>query len=169
MGFYPSTEGLLHLITTLVSVGGCPSDLGRFRRARSGCAPYIEFVIHFVLPRAMGTHQHDGGLPFRTLADKSRLVSLALEVVEAVLLRYVVPPANGSLATQSPTDSSNATMVAVQTVRDLLALRQLPTTFLFVPMMPTTMVLPPTFVTMQSVLSIQVMLMPVYTGQMPHC
>jgi hypothetical protein len=91
-GSYPATEGLLYLLSTLVSTSGCPSDLGSEWRAQSGCAPYIEFVTDFVLPRAMGLKKMDSGLSFASPADKCRLISRSLEVLDAVLSRYVVPP-----------------------------------------------------------------------------
>ena len=92
-GSYPATEGLLYLITSLVQTVGCPSDVGSAWRPRPGCTPYIEYVIDFVLPRATGlTNTGKQALSFATLADKYRLVSRALEVVEAVIVRYIVPP-----------------------------------------------------------------------------
>lgn len=92
-GSYPATEGLLYLITSLVQTVGCPSDLGSAWRPRPGCTPYIEYVIDFVLPRATGlTVTGKQALSFATPADKYRLVSRALEVVEAVIVRYMVPP-----------------------------------------------------------------------------
>ena len=92
-GSYPATEGLLYLITSLVQTVGCPSDLGSAWRPRPGCTPYIENVIDFVLPRATGlTNKGKQALSFATPADKYRLVSRALEVVEAVIVRYMVPP-----------------------------------------------------------------------------
>jgi len=90
-GCYPSTEGLLQLLTALISTVGCPSDVGSQWRSRPGCAPYIEYVVNFVLPRAMGTKSCGTSLHFATLADKARLVTRALEVVDAVVTRYIVP------------------------------------------------------------------------------
>lgn len=97
-GTYPATEGFMYLLTTLIKVAGCPSDLGSQWRIRPGCAPYIEFVTEFVLPRATGTVKNVKSLPFATVADECRLVNRALEVVEAVLVRYVVPPVSGNIS-----------------------------------------------------------------------
>lgn len=91
IGTYSSTEGFLYLLTTLVRTVGCPSDLGSQWRVRTGCSPYIEFVTKFVLPRATGLMNHVQPLPFATVADECRLIDRALEVVDAVLARYVVP------------------------------------------------------------------------------
>eukprot|EP00536_Pseudo-nitzschia_multiseries_P005651 jgi/Psemu1/254700/estExt_Genewise1Plus.C_1080064 len=86
-GWYPSTEGLLELLKSLVSSVGCPSNLGQNWRVRTGCTPYVEYVIHFVIPKALGVNNHTA-LPFRVPGDRSRLVSRALAVVEAVIIRY---------------------------------------------------------------------------------
>ena len=90
-GSYPSTEGFLYLLTTLIRTVGCPSDLGSQWRLRQGCLPYVEFVTNFVLPRATGLMKNITPLPFATVADECRLISRALECIEAVLVRYVVP------------------------------------------------------------------------------
>ena len=96
-GSYPATEGLLYLITSLVQTVGCPSNTGSDWRPRPGCTPYIEYVIDFVLPRATGsTNTGKSSLFFATPADKYRLVSRALEVVEAVIVRYMVPADSSS-------------------------------------------------------------------------
>jgi len=96
-GSYPATEGLLYLMTSLVRTVGCPSDLGSDWRPRPGCTPYIEYVIDFVLPRATGlTNTGKNPLLFGTPANKYRLVSRALEVVEAVIVRYMVPSDSSS-------------------------------------------------------------------------
>jgi hypothetical protein len=89
-GWYPSTEGFLDLLNSLVSSVGCPSKLGRNWRVRTGCTPYLEYVINFVLPKALGVNQKT--LPFRVSGDQSRLVSRALAVVEAIVIRYNLPP-----------------------------------------------------------------------------
>ncbi len=88
-GSYPATEGLLKLLSALFSSSSLPSDLGSGRRAMLGCNPYIEYVVDFVLPRA--TKKGRGALYFNTPADKSRLWTRALEVVNAVLVRYIIP------------------------------------------------------------------------------
>lgn len=90
MGWYPSTEGFLKLLASLVSSTGCPCDLGSSKRVRPGCSPYIEYVARFVIPRVAGGQ--GSSIPFRMTVDKNRLLARALEVVEAVLVRYVVPP-----------------------------------------------------------------------------
>jgi len=92
VGTYPATEGFLFLLSTLVKNAGCPSNLGSQWRLRSGCAPYIEYVTDFVLPRATGMSKNVKPLPFASVADECRLINRAVEVVEAVLVRYVVPP-----------------------------------------------------------------------------
>jgi len=86
-GWYPSTEGLLELLKSLVSSVGCPSNLGQNWRVRTGCTPYVEYVINFVIPKALGVNNHRA-LPFRVPGDRSRLLSRALAVVEAVVIRY---------------------------------------------------------------------------------
>lgn len=104
-GCYPSTEGVLQLITSLVSSAGCPSDLGqaselnKLGRMRPGATPYIEYVAYFVLPRALGSRRGDNQLSFKTGADSSRLVARALEVIEAVATRYPVPSSAPNLTT----------------------------------------------------------------------
>ena len=91
-GQYPSTEGFLQLLTSLFVAAGSPADLGKDSRPRPGCTPYIEYVANFVLPRALSTKKDSVPLPFRTASDKCRLISRGLEVIEAVLVRYTVPP-----------------------------------------------------------------------------
>ena len=91
-GSYPSTEGLLFLLSTLFSSVGSPPDLGSKHRPRPGCSPYIEYVIDFVMQRIIGTKRNDDGLFFATPSDRCRLLSRALEVIDAVLYRYIVPP-----------------------------------------------------------------------------
>ncbi len=90
-GWYPSTEGFLDLLNSLVSSVGCPSKLGQNWRLRTGCTPYLEYVINFVLPKALGVNSQQE-LPFRVPGDRSRLVSRALAVVESVVIRYNLPP-----------------------------------------------------------------------------
>jgi len=91
LGYYPSTEGFLRLLRSLFAVGGSPSDLGHNWRGRPGCSPYIEYVLSFVLPAALGLTSNIPALPFRSINDKSRLCALSLEVVQSVLFRYTVP------------------------------------------------------------------------------
>lgn len=90
MGWYPSSEGFLYLLRALVCAAGCPSKLGQSWRLRVGCAPYIEYVIDFVLPRVLGVCNAPA-LPFRVPGDQCRLVARALQVLEAVVVRYSVP------------------------------------------------------------------------------
>lgn len=77
---------------------GCPCDVGSGFRDRIGCAPYVEFVTDCVLRRAIVEGKEEGGpsgeaetLYFATPADKARVISRALEVVNAVLVHNVVP------------------------------------------------------------------------------
>lgn len=102
-GLYPSTEGLLELLQSLVCSVGCPSNVGEASRSRTGCTPYLEYIISFVIPRAFGM---DGkaSLPFRLEGDRSRLVARALAVVDAVLVRYDLPsvPRKGGEVAHSP-------------------------------------------------------------------
>jgi hypothetical protein len=91
-GQYPSTEGFLQLLTSLFVAAGSPGDLGQGVRSRPGCTPYLEYVTNFVLARALDTKKDGVSLPFRAPSDKYRLVSRGLEVIEAVLVRYTVPP-----------------------------------------------------------------------------
>jgi hypothetical protein len=90
-GQYPSTEGFLYLLKSLFAVGGFPSTLGSNYRIRTGCAPYVEYIIDFILPRATGRFEHCAPLSFRSFQDKNRFVAIALEVVETILVRYHVP------------------------------------------------------------------------------
>jgi hypothetical protein len=94
MGSYPATEGLLLLIYSLVERSGCPTDLGSQWR-RPGASPYIEFITAFVLPRCIcfssdGSVEHQP-LFFTTPEDRYRLISRALDVLQAVICRYPVP------------------------------------------------------------------------------
>ena len=97
MGYYPSTEGLLQLINALISSVGCPQDLGKSvqgvtsGRTQLGCSPYVEYVIHFVLPRAVGSDSSAGLLPFRSCCDQDRLIAMAMEIVESIITHYSVP------------------------------------------------------------------------------
>lgn len=91
IGYYPSTEGFLRLLASLFTAGGSQSSVGQGFRTRPGCSPYIEYVLSFVLPRAVGSFPNLPALPFRSTNDESRLLALALGVVEAVLFRYVLP------------------------------------------------------------------------------
>jgi len=92
LGTFQATEGFLFLLSTLVKVAGCPPTLGNQWRLRPGIAPYVEYVTDFVLPRATGMAKDIRNVEFRGVAEECRLVERALEVVEAVLVRYVVPP-----------------------------------------------------------------------------
>lgn len=88
-GFYPSTEGFLQLLKSLIIAGGFPTNLGSDWRVRSGSTPYIEYVINLVIPRAVGYFQNKKTrLPFRSVQDSNRLLSLALDVVESGLSRF---------------------------------------------------------------------------------
>jgi hypothetical protein len=88
---YPSTIGFLKLLSSLVRNGGCPSNLGHSLRPRTGCSPYIEYAMDYVLPRALGTFGDYRALPFCSSAEKNRLCGAALELIETVLASYVVP------------------------------------------------------------------------------
>jgi hypothetical protein len=90
-GRYPSTEGFLLLLKSLFAVGGFPSSLGSNLRIRTGCAPYVEYIIDFILPRATGRFEHYAPLSFRSLQDKNRFIAIALEAVETILVQYHVP------------------------------------------------------------------------------
>jgi hypothetical protein len=91
VGVYPSTEGFLQLLRSLFDAAGSPQDLGQKLRARCGCTPYIEYVMHLVLPRSIGKFSKLPPLPFRSMQDRDRLVSLALDVIVSVATRHVVP------------------------------------------------------------------------------
>jgi hypothetical protein len=105
-GCYPSTCGFLELLSSLFSVVGSPAGLGQNWRVRTGCAPYIEYVIYYVLPRVTGRFEHFPPLPFRHKAEKTRLTTIALKVMNVVLTRYhilkVNPPVE--LSTEKLTD-----------------------------------------------------------------
>lgn len=105
-GCYPSTGGFLRLLHALFSLGGSPGNLGENWRVRCGCTPYIEYVVHLVLPRVTGRFPHLRPLPFRSLEDKSRLTSLALAVVETVVATYAIPAALPTL--QEPLEKTVA-------------------------------------------------------------
>ena len=90
-GVYPATAGFLRLLKELILSGGCPADLGSAWRSRLGCSPYIEYVIHLVLPRFVGTFGRIPALPCRSDGDKNRILSMGLDVISACLKRYVVP------------------------------------------------------------------------------
>ncbi len=96
LGAYPATEGLLKLLTVLFSTEICPSNLGANWRVQTGCSPYIEYVTDYILPRIMQTNAQSDKLYFATSADKSRLMTRALEVIDAVITRYI-PPSQGAL------------------------------------------------------------------------
>ena len=96
LGVYLSTGGFLSLLKSLFRVGGCPAKLGSNWRLRTGCAPYIEYVINLVLPRATGKFRHFPPLPFRTCHDKNALLALAYEVVETVVSTYSLPTQKGA-------------------------------------------------------------------------
>ncbi|CAJ1964991.1 unnamed protein product [Cylindrotheca closterium] len=93
MGWYPSTEGFLQLLKSLIIAAGCPQNLGQSWRPRTGCAPYIEYILDFVLTRALGI-KGAPILPFRVQGDQSRLLTRALEVLHVVISRYAVPSAS---------------------------------------------------------------------------
>ena len=76
----------MQLISVLISVAGCPSQLGSEWRPRAGCGPYVEFVTDFILPRAVGLRGN--GLYFSTPVNKSRLLMRAFEVISAVITRH---------------------------------------------------------------------------------
>ncbi|KAL3775657.1 hypothetical protein ACHAW5_008127 [Stephanodiscus triporus] len=97
LGQYHATEGFLFLLSTLVKVVGCPSTLGSQWRLRPGCAPYIEYVTDFVLPRAVGMDKNVQPTFFASVSAECRLIERALEVIEAVIVRYVVPPPSTSV------------------------------------------------------------------------
>ncbi len=99
LGKFPATEGFLFLLSTLVKVVGCPSDLGSQWRLRPGCAPYIEYVTDFILPRATGMEKSTQPMRFAGVSDECRLVERALEVVEAVIVRYVIPSSPNFVST----------------------------------------------------------------------
>ena len=80
LGSYPSTEGLLKLLAALFSSEVLPANLGATWRPQTGCTPYIEYVTDFVLPRALQVKNKEAEIYFATPADKSRLVTRALEV-----------------------------------------------------------------------------------------
>lgn len=90
-GHYPSTMGFLNLLSSLFTVGGFPSTLGQnWRPQRTGCAPYIEYITDYVLPRVTGKLEHFPPLPFRTIQEKSLMTTAALDVLGIVLSRYHV-------------------------------------------------------------------------------
>lgn len=124
-GQYPSTEGFLQLLTSLYTTAGSPADLGKEFRARPGCTPYVEYVANFVLPRALGTKKESMSLPFRSPIDKGRLVSRALEVIEAVLVRYTVPPPTITSPVNPLVDEKKAQQLAATEASQMLGITSL--------------------------------------------
>lgn len=112
-GCYSSTEGLLYLLTVLIKTCGCPPDLGSQWRPRPGCTPYIEYVVDFVLPRAMGSKKGEKALYFASSADKYRLISRALEVIEAAVIRHYVPTTEMNLVYTADSHTSTAKKVTL--------------------------------------------------------
>jgi hypothetical protein len=90
-GTYPATEGFLKLLAVLFSSGVLPSNLGSDSRMMLGCSPYVEYVIDFFLPRIMNTRRGFIDIYFLAPVEKTRLLSRALDVVNAVLIRYTIP------------------------------------------------------------------------------
>lgn len=95
-GVYPSTEGFLAMLKALIKSGICPYDLGSVWRSRTGCTPYIEYVIDFILPRLTQSFQGFPLLPFRCSHDKLSLAVLACEVVKEALSTYVISNGTGN-------------------------------------------------------------------------
>lgn len=124
-GQFPSTEGFLKLLTSLFIAAGAPSSLGRESRTRPGCTPYIEFVADFVLPRALGGKQNKAPLQFRSPADKGRLVSRGLEVIEAVLARYTVPTSVATSPVPPLVDEKNSQRLATNDASQMFGLSSL--------------------------------------------
>ncbi|KAL3920330.1 MAG: hypothetical protein SGILL_003317 [Bacillariaceae sp.] len=120
-GWYPSTEGFLELLNSLVRAVGCPPTLGEDWRPRSGCTPYVEYVANFVLPRALGVNGKEA-LFFRLPGDQSRLVSKALAVVNAVIVRYDLisdpEPCLGIKAVQDNVRATNGMMDSRRVAED---------------------------------------------------
>lgn len=115
----------MQLLTNLFIAGGFPSELGRGSRPRPGCTPYIEYVIHFILPRALGSKKDSAPLPFRSTTDKSRLVSRGLEAIEAVLIRYTVPPPVLSSSVPSLVDEKDNQRLAISEASEMFGLSTL--------------------------------------------
>jgi len=124
-GQYPSTEGFLHLLASLFVAAGCPADLGKDSRPRPGCTPYIEYVANFVLPRALYIKKESAPLPFRTASDKCRLISCGLEVIEAVLVRYMVPPPPATSPVPALVDEQKSQRLAVTEAFEMFGLSSL--------------------------------------------
>jgi len=120
-GSYPATEGLLFLLSALISSAGIKPNLGASFR-RPGISPYIEYIVYFILPRTVslpdtGTFNvppisKRAPLPFASIADRSRLLTRALEVISTVIRAYVIPPPPERSDTSQ---GQNPTLDAVQT------------------------------------------------------
>jgi hypothetical protein len=106
------TEGYLQLLSTLVDCCRCSSMLGAQWR-RPGAAPYVEFVTNYILPKVVvdptisSSSVDEDTLPFRTPADRYRLLFRCLDVVRAVLCRYPVPPTATFVATTNRRRNDN--------------------------------------------------------------
>ena len=112
VGSYPSTEGFLFFLNTLILSAGIKPNLGvGFRRP--GISPYIEYIVSFILPRTVSIPDTNPSsmskyeqLPFATCADRSRLLVRAFEVMSTVISNYVIPPPfdkNAESQRQNPT------------------------------------------------------------------
>lgn len=122
-GSYPATEGLLFFLNALISSAGIKPNLGaNFRRP--GIAPYIEYIVSFVIPRTMSLTESNAlnntsaskytPLPFASPADRSRLMARALEVISAVICAYIIPPPPDQNTVSPAQKSLPPTLEAVQ-------------------------------------------------------
>ncbi|GAX19756.1 hypothetical protein FisN_37Lh024 [Fistulifera solaris] len=94
-GVYPSTKGFLDMLKSLIKSGICPNDLGSVWRSRTGCTPYIEYVVDYILPRLSRPFQGFPLLPFRSSNDKLSITVRACEIVKEALSNYLIAEAIG--------------------------------------------------------------------------
>lgn len=107
---------MLKLLTSLFSSKVQPVNLGELWRQQPGCTPYIEYVVDFVLPRALGIGSSNQGLYFSSFSNKYRLLTRALETVDSVLSLYVPTPKAHRHPNESHVIQENTVMPKYQTL-----------------------------------------------------
>ncbi len=83
------------MLKSLIKSGICPNDLGSVWRSRTGCTPYIEYVVDYILPRVSRAFQGFPPLTFRSSNDKLAITVRACEIVKEALSNYMIAEAIG--------------------------------------------------------------------------